>query len=319
MNTNQIQIYVRSSALGPAGIHWRNVSKPEQPKEEPEILGQAVVPDEGSKISIDSAINTVKPCLVLAKYDGQILLEVTGIDATRERCEQEGRRISEVVLWVGDDNKETEEKLRKLAYCALLSLWNPESKFRTAISSSIEFDGLNDYKVNVENLLNIYDDPKDYISEELLIPGLDLIDQISQDWLVKNDLERIEANEEVVQLANRLLQASFDELDIAIAIVEIKQKENKIYLNYRTYIVEKFAEPSKDKEPEVAPSPITLSPSPRPPQHPETDRKKKLFIAILGLLLILLIIFLGPLKDTVLNILPSQPTSQPVPTLMKDR
>ena len=292
MTTDRVKIYVRSSPLGPVGIHWRNVTNPEQPKEDPEILMEQVVPDGESKVTVNSAIYDVKPCLILAKYSGKIFLEVTGLEAAPDRSAKLGRRISEVVLWVGDDDKKTEERLRKLAYCALLGLWNPESKFRTVISASIEFDGLNDYKVNVENLLNIYDDPKDYISEELLIPGLDLIDQISQDWLVKNDLERIEANEEVLQLANRLLQASFEGLDVAIAIAEIKQKEKKICLNYRTHIVEKIAELPKDPESEVSPPPINPPLPPIPPQPPKPDGKKKLLLALLGLLLILLIALL---------------------------
>jgi len=234
MNTDQIQIYVRSSALGPAGIHWRNVSKPEQPKEEPEILGQAVVPDEGSKISIDSAINTVKPCLVLAKYDGQILVEVTGIDATRERCEQEGRRISEVVLWVGDANLETEVKLRKLACCALLGLWNPESDFRRDISSSIKFDGLNDYKVEADVLNDMYKCPEKYFE-------LEGDNSSNHNYLEPNELK---TSQEVIQLATQLRDKSFDSIETAVIISEIKQTESERWLNHRGNVA---------KQPEVAP------------------------------------------------------------------
>jgi hypothetical protein len=282
MNTNQIQIYVRSSALGPAGIHWRNVSKPEQPKEEPEILGQAVVPDEGSKISIDSAINTVKPCLVLAKYDGQILLEVTGIDATRERCEQEGRRISEVVLWVGDDNKETEERLRKLAYCALLGLWKPDSKFRTEISSSIKFDGLNDYKVKADDLNKIYECPENYTE------NLELEDSShpNHNYLESN---KFKTDQEVIQLATQLRDESFDGMETVVVISEVKQTESERWLNHRGNVAQ---------QPEV--TPIILEREPVTPlqgglgsKKPERETSKPKIRSRLIVIGIALILILG--------------------------
>ncbi len=248
MISDQIEVYVRSSPLGPEGIHWRNVSlsKPEQPKGTPDILMKQVVPDnDGSKISINSAIDTVKPCLVLAKYNGQLLLEVTGIDATPDRSEKLGRRISEVVLWVGDDTEETETQLRQLAYCALLGLWKSESKFRAAISSSIKFDGLNDYKVESHVLNDMYECPEKYFELE----GDSLS---SHNYLESNEFK---TSQDVIQLATQLRDKSFDDMETAVVISEIKQTESERWLNHRGNVA---------KQLEVAPvtSPIVSSTEP---------------------------------------------------------
>lgn len=312
MNTDQIQIYVRSSALGPAGIHWRNVSKPEQPKEEPEILGQAVVPDEGSKISIDSAINTVKPCLVLAKYDGQILLEVTGIDATRERCEQEGRRISEVVLWVGDANPETEVKLRKLAYCALLGLWNPESDFRRYISASISFDGLNGYKVEASVLNGMYECPETYFELEDGSPS-------SHNYL---EPKKLKTGQEVIQLAIQLRDSLFDGMETAVVISEIKKNESETWLNHRGNVARLTAE-SEVIEQETTESSFseTIDGSAGKSESKKKASghlpKRSLVVLLLIIPLIMLLIILWAARTQILNILPIQPDSQPVPTMME--
>ncbi len=239
MTTDQIEIYVRSSPLGRIGIHWRKVGedfRSSQRTETPDILMEEVVPDDDSKLSVNSVINTVKPCLILAKYNGKVFLEVTGIDATPDRSEKLGRRISEVVLWVGDDNKETEVKLRKLAYCALLGLWKPESKFRTAISSSIEFDGLNDYKVKADDLNKIYEDPENYTE------NLELEDSShpNQNYLERN---KFKTDKEVVQIATQLRKDSFDGMETAVVISEIKQTESERWLNHKGNVA---------KQPEVA-------------------------------------------------------------------
>lgn len=86
MSQSQVVIYVRSSPLGDVGIHWRNISKSGHPIEEPDILKQRVIKrDDGKQVTINSLINETKPSLILAKYDGKIILEVTGLDASEAR------------------------------------------------------------------------------------------------------------------------------------------------------------------------------------------------------------------------------------------
>lgn len=243
MTTEQIEIYVRSSPLGSDGIHWRNVnfSKSEQPRGTPDILMKQVVPDDdGHEISINSAIDTVKPCLVLAKYNGKVLLEVTGIDSMPDRSEKLGRRISEVVLWVGDANEEIEKRLRKLAHCALIGLWEKDSKFRTAISSSIEFDGLNDYKVDADVLKKIYDTPEEYTTEKKNL-NLGVVNSSNYNYLDPQEInsdDAAKADVKVRQLAVQIRDSLFGNRDTAVVISEVKQSEGKRWLNHRGNIVE---------------------------------------------------------------------------------
>lgn len=321
MTTDQIEIYVRSSPLGPVGIHWCNVSKPEQTKEDPEILAEQVVPDGSSKISIDSAINTVKPCLVLAKYNSKVLLEVTGIDATPDRSEKLGRRISEVVFWVGDDNEETEKQLRKLACCALTGLWIQDSKFRKAISASIEFDGLNNYKVDADRLQDIYKHPENYTEEKFLNLETENSLTFSLSYL---EPHKLETDEEIAQFAEQLRQASFSDLETAVVIAEVKQTEIKRWLNHRGNVAElpPKSEPSmiiQEAREDVSPENIdSLVWQPKSEQKKKIPRYPKSSLRIvLAIVLLIFLITLWLARKQIPNILPSQPPPQPVQVLMK--
>lgn len=313
---DQIEIYVRSSPLGSVGIHWRNVSKPEQLKEDPEILMEQVVPDGDSKISVNSAISDKNPCLILAKYNGKVFLEVTGIDATPDRSEKLGRRISEVVLWVGDDNKETEERLRKLAYCALLGLWDLESKFRTTISSSIEFDGLNDYKVKADDLNKIYEDPENHTE------NLELEDSShpNQNYLECN---KFKTDKEVVQIATQLRKGSFDGMETAVVISEIKQTESERWLNHRGNVASLTAKPEvieqKVKEDSFSEAIDGSAGRSEPKKKTSSHPPKRGVVALLLIIsLIILLMILWAARTQVFNILQSQSDSQSVPTMMQN-
>ena len=305
MTTDQIEIYVRSSPLGRIGIHWRKVSSSDQASQRteiPEILMEPTVPDpdDDSKLSVNSVINTVKPCLILAKYNGKVFLEVTGIDATPDRSEKLGRRISEVVLWVGDDN--TEKKLRQLAYFALLGLWNPESKFRTAISSSIEFDGLNDYKVKADVLNDMYECPEKYFE-------LEGDNSSSHNYLEPNEIKTFQ---DVIQLATQLRDKSFDGIETAVIISEIKQTESERWLNHRGNVA---------KQPEVTPiilerEPVTLLQGglgSKKPQRETSKPKIRSRLIVIGVVLIfLLLTFLTLGKKYLSN---GEQSDQPIPIL----
>ena len=149
MNQNLIEIYVRSSPLGSVGIHWRNISKNGQPMEEPEILKSRIINrGNGRKATINYLINDTKPSVILARYKGKILVEVTGLEASKERSTQLGRRITEVVLWVGDASTEVESKLRKLAAYAILSVWDENSALLKSIRDAIHFEDLDAFRVD---------------------------------------------------------------------------------------------------------------------------------------------------------------------------
>jgi hypothetical protein len=246
MSQNEVTMYVRSSALGGIGIHWRNISKPDQPIEEPECLKKRVIKrDDGMFVTINSLINETKPSLILAKYEGKILLEVTGIQASENRSKLMGRRISEIVLWVGDASSDKiETKLTQLAALALLSFWNKEASFFHIVSTSVEFDGLNGFKVNTSNIENLYIESDKYLNDSISVsPFCE-----DKPMPVLTDSEIISSHEELYSLASTISQKSLLTSEKSVVIVaETKINENEQQIIYKSNILK---EPAKSLNPE---------------------------------------------------------------------
>lgn len=137
-----IEVYIKSSALGESGIHWRKVSEPQQYEEIPDILRKRVIPKKtGGLGTVNYLVNETKLTCVLVRYDEKLLLEVTGIESL-ERSNRLGRRVLNSVVWVVDENDDSEKILRELAARALMSFWGRYPEFIKTISSAVEFDGL---------------------------------------------------------------------------------------------------------------------------------------------------------------------------------
>jgi uncharacterized protein YaeQ len=223
MNRNSIEIYVRSSPLGSNGIHWRNVSKAGQPIEEPEVLKSRVVyKSKDRKATINSLINDTKPSIILARYGGKILLEVTGLEASEERSAQLGRRITDVVLWVGNDSEEVESQLRQLAALAILNIRDKDSHFLKVIRDAVQFENLNDFRVDQGAIEGLFSEDSREIS---LLSGLEQGD--SSIW---SPLEKSISDAHLDDLARKISQTALPETENPIVVVaEVKGE----YLDYR--------------------------------------------------------------------------------------
>jgi hypothetical protein len=244
MSQNEVTTYIRSSALGGIGIHWRNISKVEQPIEEPECLKKRIIErSDGMYVTINSLINETKPSLILAKYDGKIVLEVTGIQASENRSKLMGRRISEIVLWVGDASSDKiESKLKQLAALALLSFWNKEASFFNIVSRSVEFDGLNGFKVNTSNIENLYIESGKYLNDAISVhPFCEY-----QSMPTFTDSEIISNNEELYYLVTSVSQKSLlNRAQSVVIVAETKINENEQQIIYKCNILK---EPVKNLE-----------------------------------------------------------------------
>lgn len=238
MSQSQVVIYLRSSPLGDVGIHWRNISKDEQPIEEPDILKQRVIKrnDGKQQVTINSLINETKPSLILAEYHGKIILEVTGLDASEARSERMGRRISEVVLWVGDaSSKEVEPKLRQLAACALLSFWSKERTFATTIRNAVYFDGLNSFKVNADEIKQLYDDADKNLDSDLSVSPSSETDSPNLVW---STLLEINSEKQLHALARQISQISqtqtllLDGEQPVVVVAELKRNNDDQQIIY---------------------------------------------------------------------------------------
>ena len=160
---SEIQIYFKTSALGGDGIHWRNVSKPDQPREIPPIInpkieGNYIVPSTrhpSGYSTVEPLVLSEKPSILLVSHAGKLFLEVTGIEATLERSNQLGRKIFDVVAWLADDNETNEQGFRNLAAKALLGFWSDDKNFVDAIRNSVKFEGKDAFLVDVSFLANL--------------------------------------------------------------------------------------------------------------------------------------------------------------------
>lgn len=156
----KIKIFVKSSPLGRSvGIHWRNTSSKTRELEGIATLGKRVIerPRDGRLVSVEGQINTEKPSLVLARYEGDTFLLVSGIDGKRSRSEQMGRRVVDHILWLSHDAG-AEEDLRLIAAYALVGLMDPESEFQTLVRNAIYFDPEDNdaFTIDTQQLHQIY-------------------------------------------------------------------------------------------------------------------------------------------------------------------
>lgn len=307
MSQNAIEIYVRSSPLGSdVGIHWRNVSKDEQPMEEPEILKSRIVTkDNGKKATINALINDTKPSIVLARYENKILLEVTGLEASEERSSQLGRRITEVVLWVGDASAEVEAQLRKLAACAMLGSRNKDSTFLKVIRNAIRFENLDDFRVDQVAIGQIPANPEAYVEFSLSSP----LEQSDPSVWCSPDV--ITRNEHLQSLAQQISQTSLPDTDKPVVVVAEFKDE---CLEYKGNIWKAPIQPMEA----IASAPDEIETEKKTlPVQPETKSFSTTRIIILGittaiaaLAIILMSLQLRPPVET--N--PGLTTPQPNPT-----
>ncbi|WP_414620362.1 hypothetical protein [Calothrix sp. CCY 0018] len=150
---NNVKIYVKTSALGKRGIHWRKIETQEhQPIEKPGLIQRQLIKDDNNQITIvNDLIDEVKPSLLFFrdKEDNKLLLEVTGIESP-QRSEKLGRRVLNSIVWIADDLEENEALLRKIAYSAIQSFLNKDLTFSKMIEESIDFFELEEFQVDLD-------------------------------------------------------------------------------------------------------------------------------------------------------------------------
>jgi hypothetical protein len=148
-----LEIYVKSSALGKTGLHWRKVTHTKQESEIPSLLMKKIIPKKtGGTATPNYLIYEQKPSIMLMRYDGKLLLEVTGIESP-QRSQQLGRKVLNCVVWVADDDQEEKEKtIRMIAASALRNIIGEDLSLREVVAKAVEFEGLEGFKVSVNDL-----------------------------------------------------------------------------------------------------------------------------------------------------------------------
>ncbi|MBE9192522.1 hypothetical protein IQ230_19645 [Gloeocapsopsis crepidinum LEGE 06123] len=125
---------------------------------------QPEVPYTLKKHRINELIQSESPSVILARFDGNLLLLVTGLESS-ERKDFQGRTIRNSVAWVGEDTESNEIKLRAIAACALRD--ELRENLRAEIDHAITFGGDCGFQVNfdslthlaIEEVINVYNFP----------------------------------------------------------------------------------------------------------------------------------------------------------------
>jgi hypothetical protein len=147
-----ISIYVKTSALGKTGIHWRYIESQEhQPSKVPSLLKQKILNNENKEhpLIVNDLLDVVKPSLLIFRdgQDNKLLLEVTGIESPK-RSERMGRKVLNSIVFITDD----EQEIRKIAYSALENMLGKDKSFSQMIQDSIDFYGLEEFRVDLDKV-----------------------------------------------------------------------------------------------------------------------------------------------------------------------
>ncbi|MDF5710680.1 MAG: hypothetical protein PUP90_24175 [Nostoc sp. S4] len=152
---SNFEIYVKTSALGKTGIHWRSIESEEhQPIKDPSSIKRQIFTEENGQIVIvNDLIDEVKPSLLVLRDNGnkKLLLEITGIESP-QRSMRLGRKVFNSMVLIADDIEENEIVLRKIAYSAIQNILQKDFSLSQMIEKSVEFFGLEEFRVNIKNI-----------------------------------------------------------------------------------------------------------------------------------------------------------------------
>ncbi|MBW4667068.1 MAG: hypothetical protein KME60_06380 [Cyanomargarita calcarea GSE-NOS-MK-12-04C] len=152
---SNFEIYVKTSALGKTGIHWRRIESEEyQPIEKPSLILRQVIKGENSQVTIvNDLIDEVKPSLLIFRdgYEKKLLLEVTGIESPK-RSDKLGRKVLNSIVWIAEDSEDNEEVLRKIAYSAIQTILEKDLNFSKMVEESIDFFELEEFRVDLDRI-----------------------------------------------------------------------------------------------------------------------------------------------------------------------
>jgi hypothetical protein len=228
---SELEIYVKSSALGRSGVHWRKVSAHQQCEEIPDILKKRIIPKKtGGLGTINYLVNETKLSCALVRCDEKLLLEVTGIESP-ERSNRLGRRVLNSVVWVVDDKSDNEQILRELAARVLMSFWGKYPEFINTISSAVEFDGLEGFKgnFNVIKELAVNEDQ----SFKRWVSKIERSESDSQEAIWEAQQRHINSDAQIESLAKQLATSPLPEGKDLVVIAEMLTEGVILYKGYR--------------------------------------------------------------------------------------
>ena len=234
----ELEVYVRSYALGKTGIHWRKVENTQSILGSPDILEKRLVEKQkGGSGTIEYLINYQNLSLVLMRYSEQLLFMVSGIEFVNKQTNKFGSTIEtevyNAVAWVVDPDEsnsispKNELKLRHLAARSLLSFVGKDKdpEFINTINEAINFKGLEEFEVNLNKINQLTENSADKLKQ--LLSNLDKAEGDQQIWVWDEKVEKTIKEQEIISLADKIINTELPK-DGNLAILISKVDENAV-------------------------------------------------------------------------------------------
>lgn len=298
-----LEFYVKSSALGKTGIHWRKIESSQSAFGYPDMLEKRLVKkNKGGLGTIEYKINYQKLFFVLMRHSQQLLFLVGGIEAPEERSNQLGSTIFNAVAWVANPDESNSISptnklmLRHLAARTLLSFAGKDPEFINTINEAINFNGLEEFSVDF-NIIHQLPENLDNKLKQLLLnldkAELDNAEDAQQIWDKKDEI--LDNEQEIISLADKIIKTGLSKGD-DLAILISKVDENtvsvlSIDLKPETSDIE--TEISTDNQAQnVTTSPENIVQNKEVVQNtPGKKRKQLLLLIILVISLLMILLF----------------------------
>ncbi|MCB8777191.1 hypothetical protein L2E71_14625 [Planktothrix agardhii 1032] len=297
MKELELEVYVRSYALGKTGIQWRKIENGESILGYPHILEQTIIPkNTGGLGTIEYKINYQKLSFVLVRHSQQLLLLVAGIEAPEKRSNQLGSTIFNAVAWVANPDEsnsipsENELTLRHLAARALLSFVGKDPEFINTINEAIDFKGLEEFKVKGDEIDQLTKIPADKLEQLLL--NLDKPEGDQQNWYKKD--EKIGNEQEIISLAEKIIKTELPK-DGNLAILISKVDENTVSVSPIDIKTETSTD-NQDQEVTASPENIFKNIEAVKDNVGKPKMKKQKFLLLIILVITLVLMLLLSLK-----------------------
>ncbi len=223
---NNYEIYVKTSAIGQSGIHWRHIISDEQHlTEAPPLLEEHLFKHkDGFNVGINDLFNEVSPSLLIFKNKEKIMLEVAGIESP-ERSKRMGRKVLNLIAWITDNNQDGDTIIRKIAYDVIQYLLGKQNKIESLINTSIDFYETEEFRVDsslvdkyISELDNVKNESEMSLSQEIALSSEEKLEKLAEiiqtfslpmEWEAHNytsNLKEIKSEGVIIVVTNRLEQ-----------------------------------------------------------------------------------------------------------------
>ncbi|QHV01327.1 hypothetical protein [Synechocystis sp. CACIAM 05] len=152
---DNIDIYVKSTAIGITGIHWRHASESDQPIGTPKIVQEKICDHkDGFPLMVNDLLDQTSPSLLVYRSGGKLLVEIAGIESVKTYGSHNDSQLRsyDLLALIFDDNPENEKIVRKIAHDAIENILGNETSLFEMIKSFVSFYQKEEFRVDLESI-----------------------------------------------------------------------------------------------------------------------------------------------------------------------